>query len=98
MAKPKHYTVHDIVTGELLASGTVTECAQRIGVHKDTIRKNASGEMKSLRYEVVEDPTQEQKQKREDMLIAARNWDAFREQFIKKYGIKVHGPETENEK
>ena len=94
MAK-KHYAVYDIVTGEILVSGNARECAAAIGVHDETIRKNARGIIKSQRYEVVEDPPQEEKQTRDDMLIAARNWDAFREQFIKKYGIKVHGQEKE---
>lgn len=92
----KHYTVYDIVTGDLLASGTAAECARRIGVHAETIRKNARGVIKSQLYEVVEDPTQEEKQKRDDMLIAAMKWDAFCEPIRKRYGIKVHGQEKED--
>ena len=93
----KRYTVYDIVTGEILVSGNARECAAAIGVHDETIRKNARGIIKSQRYEVVEDPTQEEKQPRDDMLIAARNWDAFCEPIRKKYGIKVQGLEMEAE-
>lgn len=93
----KHYAVYDIVSGEQLAYGTARECAEAIGVHDETIRKNARGNIKSLKYEVVEAPSQEEKQTREDMLTAARNWDAFCEPIRKKYGIKVQGLEMEDE-
>lgn len=105
MPKAKHYEVYDLVTGELLATGSERRCAMTLGVGNSAIGEVARGKYKSSRFRVVckaeeEKPApKKEQQPYSDMVIAARKWDAFCEPIRKKYGIPVYkAPKKEDGK
>lgn len=85
------YFVRDRETGEIVAEGSARECAERLGVTTDTIRKWGTGYYHSYKWEVtrvgLEIPMKNLN--KHGLAEAARSWDAFCEPIRKKYGVEV---------
>ena len=101
MAKPKRYEVYDLVKGNLLVAGTAMCCADALGLTADAIRSMANGKYSSRKYDVreIKPPGAEpEKASHTDnnMITAARRWDAFCAPIREKYGIPVCRPGKEN--
>lgn len=95
MAKPKRYTVRDITTGKILATGTATECGEALGMTNKTVYALGRGDFTSKNYIVTENSPE--KEFDTDMREAANKWEAFAGPLRRKYGIPVYKPKREGE-
>ena len=96
--RAKQYEVRNTKTGELIATGTATQCAMQVGIHPDTVRRIAAGYIKPKQYLICEvsqssakpEPAPTDKISEKQRLAA--KWDAFCEPIRKKYGIPIYTP------
>lgn len=91
MAYVTRWRVYLHSTGELLAEGTIKQCAEKIGIDPHTLRKRmeTKGDRRKYDFEELESfdtPVAE----------AIYNWDAFCEPLRKKYGINVWKGDNED--
>ena len=91
--RAKIYEVRDLQTDQLIVSGTAKACAEKIGMHPDSIRQIAVGYFNSKKYRVSElppdpEPIKPVKPSQKDLLTA--KWDAFCDPIRKGFGIQVH--------
>ena len=107
MAKAKLYEVYDLVTGELLATGSERKCAMELGVGNSAIGEIARGKYKSSRFRVVDatPPGEEHPKPKRDpeidgsMRAAANRWEEFCAPIRRQYGIPVYkAPKKEESK
>lgn len=85
------YRVADIKTGEMLAEGTLSECAKTIGVHWNALWSTANGRTKNPKYQITLLPDEEDEDRplSKTHLALARQWDAFIEPIRERYGVEV---------
>lgn len=87
------YEVRDLQTDQLIVSGTAKACAEKIGMHPDSVRQIAVGYFNSKKYKIRElppdpEPTKPAKPSQKDLLAA--QWDAVCDPIRKRFGIQVH--------
>jgi len=97
--RAKIYEVRDLQTDQLIVSGTAKACAEKIGMHPDSVRQIAVGYFNSKKYRVSElppdpepikpvKPAKPAKPSQKDLLAA--QWDAVCDPIRKRFGIQVH--------
>lgn len=94
--RAKIYEVRDLQTDQLIVSGTAKACAEKIGMHPDSVRQIAVGYFNSKKYRVSElppdpepiKPTNPTKPSQKALLAA--QWDAVCDPIRKRFGIQVH--------
>ena len=92
MSKAVRYKIYRGRTKELLAEGTLKECAAQIGVSEKTLSACRRGGAKNPKYDFVTTDILTSSKDAE----AIRNWNEFVEPLRKKYGIKIwNGEENE---
>lgn len=84
MAYVTRWKVYLHSTGELLAEGTIKQCAEKIGIDSHTLRNRMETKSDRRKYDFEEVKAFDNRGAE-----AIYNWDAFCEPLRKKYGIKV---------
>ena len=97
--RAKIYEVRDLQTDQLIVSGTAKVCAEKIGMHPDSVRQIAVGYFNSKKYRVSElppdpEPVKPAKPSQKDLLAA--QWDAVCDPIRKRFGIQVHSSKGGN--
>lgn len=94
--RAKVYEVRDLVTDQLIITGTCKECAEKIGMHRDSVRQIAVGGWANKKYKIIElEPalkTDKKVQVKKNISPAAR-WDEFCDPIRKRFGIQAHSSE-----
>lgn len=92
-----HYRVYDPDSGELLAEGTVSECAEKLGMTIDRFRMAAFeySHGKYYKYDIL-NVTGSKDDVKKHHAAAIKAWDKFMTPIREYYGIPVYKPDKED--